>query len=138
MKNDKSRWLLLIASLPTSGATARMRLWRGIKALGCVVLRDGAYYVARANALESNVSLYYTVDRVRKTIKYVDAPVTPHVWRALRVSYKGNSIQDSLNGKAYIDTSDSYISGPGKVPVSTKADSVAVFEDFTYNATGSK
>lgn len=36
-------WLLLIASLPTSGATPRMRLWRGIKALGCAPLRDGAY-----------------------------------------------------------------------------------------------
>lgn len=43
MNIQNSRWLLLIASLPTSGATARMRLWRGIKALGCVALRDGAY-----------------------------------------------------------------------------------------------
>ncbi|MFX5530239.1 Chromate resistance protein ChrB, partial [Acinetobacter baumannii] len=33
----------LIASLPTTGATARMRLWRAIKALGCVPWRDGAY-----------------------------------------------------------------------------------------------
>lgn len=37
------RWLLLIASLPTTGATARMRLWRAIKSMGCVPLRDGAY-----------------------------------------------------------------------------------------------
>ena len=36
-------WLLLIVSLPTSSATARMRVWRGLKALGCVALRDGAY-----------------------------------------------------------------------------------------------
>jgi len=36
-------WLLLVASLPTSGATVRMRLWRSIKALGCAALRDGAY-----------------------------------------------------------------------------------------------
>ena len=35
-------WLLFIASLPTTGATARMRLWRAIKALGCASLRDGA------------------------------------------------------------------------------------------------
>ena len=38
-----TRWLLLIVSLPTSGATARMRIWRTFKALGCVALRDGAY-----------------------------------------------------------------------------------------------
>lgn len=49
MNTEKPRWLLLIASLPTSGATARMRLWRGIKALGCVPLRDGAYLLLDRN-----------------------------------------------------------------------------------------
>ena len=38
-----STWLLLVASLPTSSATPRMRLWRAINALGCMSLRDGAY-----------------------------------------------------------------------------------------------
>lgn len=36
-------WLLLVLSLPTSSGTARMRIWRALKALGCVALRDGAY-----------------------------------------------------------------------------------------------
>ncbi len=36
-------WFLLIVSLPTSSATARMRIWRAVKALGCAALRDGAY-----------------------------------------------------------------------------------------------
>jgi hypothetical protein len=36
-------WLLLIVSLPTSSATARMRIWRTLKVLGCMPLRDGAY-----------------------------------------------------------------------------------------------
>ncbi len=36
-------WLLLVVSLPTQGATARMRIWRALKALGCAALRDGAY-----------------------------------------------------------------------------------------------
>ena len=36
-------WLLLVVSLPTSSATARMRIWRALKAQGCVALRDGAY-----------------------------------------------------------------------------------------------
>jgi hypothetical protein len=39
----QTSWLLLIASLPAVGATARMRLWRSIKALGCAAVRDGAY-----------------------------------------------------------------------------------------------
>jgi len=38
-----SAWLLLVISLPTGSATARMRVWRGLKSLGCVALRDGAY-----------------------------------------------------------------------------------------------
>lgn len=42
-------WLLLIASLPTTGATARMRLWRSIKALGCAPLRDGTYLLPDLN-----------------------------------------------------------------------------------------
>ncbi|WP_444632747.1 chromate resistance protein ChrB domain-containing protein [Cupriavidus oxalaticus] len=36
-------WSLLIVTLPTSGATARMRIWRAIKTIGCAALRDGAY-----------------------------------------------------------------------------------------------
>ena len=43
MKTTQPGWFLLIVSLPTTGATVRMRLWRTIKAIGCVPLRDGAY-----------------------------------------------------------------------------------------------
>ena len=43
MTPNVSQWLLLIASLPTSNATPRMRLWRAINALGCISLRDGTY-----------------------------------------------------------------------------------------------
>lgn len=38
-----AQWLLLIVSLPTASATARTRIWRALKSLGCVALRDGAY-----------------------------------------------------------------------------------------------
>jgi hypothetical protein len=43
MDSTSPQWLLLIVSLPTSSATARMRIWRALKALGCMALRDGAY-----------------------------------------------------------------------------------------------
>lgn len=90
------------------------------------------YYVARANALESNVSLYYTKDGVRKTIQYKDAPVAPNVWHTLRVTFKDAEIQVALDGKVYIDARDTHISGTGKTGVWTKSDSVTVFDDFTY------
>jgi hypothetical protein len=43
MTTSSDSWLLLIVSLPTASATARMRIWRAIKTLGCAALRDGAY-----------------------------------------------------------------------------------------------
>lgn len=43
MDNEKTRWLLLIVSLPTNSATGRMRIWRALKTLGCGAMRDGAY-----------------------------------------------------------------------------------------------
>ncbi|VTU12853.1 hypothetical protein SRS16CHR_00092 [Variovorax sp. SRS16] len=43
MPTSNASWLLLVVSLPTSSATGRMRIWRALKALGCMALRDGAY-----------------------------------------------------------------------------------------------
>jgi len=92
------------------------------------------YYVARGNALENNLSLYYTAGGRRNTIKYVDAPVPPHVWHTLRVEFAGARIRVLLDGKPYIDQEDGHISGPGAVGVWTKADSVTAFDDFSYGA----
>jgi hypothetical protein len=90
------------------------------------------YYVARANALEDNVSLYYTANGRRNTIKYVDAPVPPKLWHTLRVEFAAKRIKVSLNGKTYIDLEDDRISGAGAVGLWTKADSVTSFDDFSY------
>jgi hypothetical protein len=92
------------------------------------------YYVARANALEDNVSLYYTENGSRKTIKYVDAPVPKNTWHTLRVEFSAQAIKLMLNGKTYIDVKDTHIAGAGAVGVWTKADSVTAFDDFSYGA----
>ena len=95
--------------------------------------KDGNnYYVARANALEDNVSLYYTANGRRITIKYVDAPVRANVWHTLRVEFKDQHISVLLDGKRHIDLDDTHIAGPGAVGVWTKADSVTSFDDFSY------
>ena len=36
-------WAILILTLPTQPNAVRVRVWRGLKALGCAALRDGAY-----------------------------------------------------------------------------------------------
>ena len=97
--------------------------------------KDGDnYYIARANALENNVSLYHTTNGRRNTIKYVDAPVAKNAWHALRVEFAGRRIKVALDGKTYIDLEDTHISGPGTVGLWTKADSVTAFDDFSYGS----
>lgn len=48
-------WLLLVVSLPTPSATARMRVWRALKALGCMALRDGAYLLPEGDGREASL-----------------------------------------------------------------------------------
>jgi len=106
-------------------------------AAGGIVWRwkDGDnYYVARANALEDNVSLYHTTNGRRNTIKYVNAPVAKNQWHTLKVEFSGKSIRVSLDGKLYISQDDDHITGAGAVGVWTKADSVTAFDDFTYSS----
>lgn len=48
-------WLLLVLTLPTDNATARMRFWRALKAKGCAVLRDGVYLLPATDAAEAEL-----------------------------------------------------------------------------------
>jgi hypothetical protein len=90
------------------------------------------YYIARANALENNISLYYVEDGDRKTIKYTDAPVAVNQWHTLQAKFSGKHITVSLDGKIYIEQDDEHITGTGAVGVWTKADSETAFDDFSY------
>lgn len=58
--NPLSTWSLLVLTLPTENATARMRFWRALKAKGCGVLRDGIYllpYSAEREAILRELSV---------------------------------------------------------------------------------
>ena len=46
-------WLILIISLSTENATARMRAWRALKAAGAAVLRDGVYLLPNQPSFRS-------------------------------------------------------------------------------------
>ena len=96
------------------------------------------YYVARANALENNVSLYYTQGGRRITLKYVDAPVPRDTWHTLRVEFSGRKIRVIFDAKSYIELDDAHITGAGLVGVWTKADSVTLFDDFAYGASAGR
>lgn len=50
--NSMSTWSLLVLTLPTENATARMRFYRALRAKGCAVLRDGVYLLPYSEAHE--------------------------------------------------------------------------------------
>ena len=44
-----TRWLLLVSSLPGQTQTARMRVWRALKAAGAGAVRDGVYVLPQTD-----------------------------------------------------------------------------------------
>lgn len=50
------KWILLILTLPTENATARMRAWRALKTSGAAVLRDGVYLLPEQGDSKAKLS----------------------------------------------------------------------------------
>lgn len=90
------------------------------------------YYVARANALENNVTIYDTVNGRRTERKRARLPVAGNQWHTLRVEFQASRFTVILDGKTALDWTDETFKDGGKVGVWTKADSVTLFDDFTY------
>lgn len=98
------------------------------------------YYIVRANALEDNVVLYKTVDGKRSSLQVkgrmfgygVDTKVPKGKWSTLRVEFQGNLFTVSFNGKKLFEVEDDTFKDAGAVGVWTKADSVTLFDDFTF------
>ena len=98
------------------------------------------YYIARANALEGNVVLYKTVNGKRSSLDIlgrkggygVKETVTSGQWHTLRVEFAGNHFKLIFDGKHLFAVEDTTFTEAGKVGVWTKADSVTLFDDFTY------
>ncbi len=90
------------------------------------------YYVARANALEDNVTIYHTINGRRTEKKRASMKVTPKEWHTLRVDFRGNHFTVTLDGQKAIEWDDNTFKEAGKVGLWTKADSVTLFDDFSY------
>lgn len=92
------------------------------------------YYITRANALENNVTIYHTIDGVRRAFKNVDMNVSPNAWHTLRAEFKGSNFTVFFDGRKALEAEDSTLEGSGPVGVWTKADSKTYFDDFRYGA----
>ncbi|HYG36081.1 MAG TPA: family 16 glycoside hydrolase, partial [Clostridia bacterium] len=64
------------------------------------------YYIARANALEDNVTIYHTIQGKRVSFKNVDIKVTSNEWHTLRVDFVGNRFTVTFDGKEVMQASD--------------------------------
>jgi hypothetical protein len=99
------------------------------------------YYIARANAAENNVVLYKTVNGKRSSLDIVGRKggygvketVASGQWHTLRVEFAGNRFKLTFDGKHLFDVEDTTFTEMGKVGVWTKADSVTLFDDFTFS-----
>ena len=92
------------------------------------------YYVARANALEDNVTIYHTINGKRTEKKRAKIKVTPNEWHRLRVDFRGGQYDVTFDGKPTLQWQDDTFKDAGAIGVWTKADSVTLFDDFTYGA----
>ena len=100
------------------------------------------YYIVRGNALEDNVVLYKVEGGKRTDLplkgegrtygKKIDVPSGQ--WSTLRVVAHGRLFEVYFNGSKLYEVEDDTFSGPGKVGVWTKADSVTQFDDLTVAA----
>jgi hypothetical protein len=95
--------------------------------------KDGDnYYIARANALENNVTIFHTVKGTRHEFKSVNMKVASNQWHTLRVDFDGNSFKVLFDGKVALEATDDTFKDAGAVGVWTKADSVTAFDDFSF------
>jgi len=92
------------------------------------------YYIARANALEDNVTIYHTINGRRTEKKRTNMKVATGEWHTLKVDFEGNHFTVEFDGKKAIDWIDDTFKEAGKVGLWTKADSVTLFDDFSYDA----
>ena len=90
------------------------------------------YYIARANALEDNVCIYHTIKAKRTEKKRINIQVASGQWHTLRVEFSGIHFTVMFDGNKALEWDDKTFTEAGNVGVWTKADSVTLFDDFSY------
>src|SRR5438128_204944 len=73
------------------------------------------YYVARANALEDNVTIYHTIKGRRTEKKRTNMKVASNAWHTIRADFAGNHFSVTLDGTKAIEWDDTTFKDAGKV-----------------------
>jgi hypothetical protein len=98
------------------------------------------YYIVRANARENNVVLYKVEKGVRTDLPLVGkgrtygvkAKIASGEWGILRVVVEGSRFEVYSNGIKLFEVEDTTFPMAGKVGLWTKADSITLFDDFSF------
>ena len=77
-------------------------------------------------------AIYHTIKGRPVSFKTINTKAASAVWHTLRVGFEGNKFAAIFDGKKVIEATDDSFSDAGKVGVWTKADSITVFDDFTW------
>jgi 3-keto-disaccharide hydrolase len=104
--------------------------------------RDPAnYYLVRANALENNIVLYKVQNGQWTSLTPRGKPaktygvrhrIQARTWNILKVSFRKARFEVYFDHRKVFEVEDGTFSGPGKVGLWTKADSVTYFDDFQF------
>src|SRR6266480_3690366 len=101
----------------------------------CRERRLGTEQPERIKAIRSgDVPIYHTIKGKRTEKKRTNMKVASGEWHTLRVDFSGAHFTVTFDGKKAIEWADETFKDAGKVGVWTKADSVTLFDDFTYGS----
>jgi hypothetical protein len=92
---------------------------------------ENNYYIARSNALESNIRFYHVKEGKRTQLASWSGKVTHGAWHELAIEAKGDRFQVLWDAKKVLDVKDRTFSGPGRIGLWTKADAVTWFDDLS-------
>jgi len=102
---------------------------------------ENNYYLVRADAVENNIVLFKVESGKRVSLSPkgkpantfgVNHPIPSKAWSILRVVFRGPKFTVYFDRRRVIEAEDSTFTGPGKIGLWTKADSVTYFDDFHY------
>ena len=87
------------------------------------------YYVARMNPLEDNFRVYKVIAGKRIQLETKENLKVPAgEWHTLSIKHVGDKIECSVDGRKYLEATDSAITAAGKVGLWTKADAQTYFD----------
>jgi hypothetical protein len=88
------------------------------------------YYICRMNPLEDNFRVYKVVAGKRTQLESADVKLASGEWHTIKIEMEGDKIRCFLDGKKYLDATDSTFKEAGKVGLWSKADAQTHFDDF--------